>query len=177
MSVATFGYIVDLDRLRSAAGSKDGELQRAIESRFEDDLRENDEMVAAYQPEEITLRAALRDLIAGDVPAECDTAHLLAFETLCKFLGERLDDDDRLADLDDLEIQTGLLTSGPPVALPGFADRVGFLTADQVRGEYARLKDDDLAHDDPDIEAARIMLRSFLEQAQASGLSLVTITC
>ena len=177
MSVGTFGYLIDLDKLRSAVGSNDPALRRAVEDRFADDFRESDEIVAAYHPGQATLREALNDLIAGDVPADSQVGHLLAFEILCKFLGERLDDDDRLGDLDDLEIPTRLLQSGPPVKLPGFEDRVGFLTPDEAAREWASLKGADLSHDDEDIEAARMILRSFIEKAHASGKSLVTITC
>jgi hypothetical protein len=168
---------MDLDRLRSAVGSNDPELRRAIEDRFADDLRHSEETIAAHHPGQLTLRQALSELIAGDVPVDSEVEHLLAFGLLCKFLGERLDDDDLLGDLDDLEIPTRLLKSGPPVRLPGFEDRVGFLTTEEVAHEWAGLKDVDLSHDDEDIEAARVMLRSFIEKARASGESLVTITC
>ncbi len=177
MSVGTFGYLIDLDRLRSAVGSNDPELRRAIEERFADDFRHSEEIVAAHHPGQLTLRQALSGLIAGDVPADCEVEHLLAFEILCKFLGERLDDDDRLGDLEDLEIPTRLLKSGPPVRLPEFEDRVGFLTPEETAQEWASLKGADLSHDDKDIEAARLMLRSFIEKAHVSGKSLVTITC
>ena len=177
MSVATFGYLIDLDRLRSAVGSNDPELRSELEDRFAEDFRHSEEIVAAHLPGQLTLRQAMRDLIAGDVPVDTEVEHLLAFEILCKFLGERLDDDDLLGDLEDLEIPTRLLKSGPPVRLPGFEDRVGFLTPEEVAHEWAELTGADLSHDDEDIEAARVMLRSFIEQAHASGKSLVTITC
>ncbi len=115
MSVGTFGYLIDLDRLRSAVGSNDPELRLAIEGRFADDFRHSEEVVAAHHHGQLTLRQALSDVIAGNVPADSEVEHLLAFEILCKFLGERLDDDDRLGDLEDLEIPTCLLKSGPPV--------------------------------------------------------------
>ena len=177
MSVATFGYLIDLDSLRSAVGSNDSELRRMIEDRFSEDFRHSDEIIAAQHPGQVTLRQAMSDLIGGDLPVDTVVEHLLAFEILCKFLGERLDDDDLLGDLDDLKIPTRLLKSGPPVSLPRFEDRVGFLTPEEVAHEWAGLKGADLSHDDEDIEAARVMLRSFIEQAHASGKALVTITC
>jgi hypothetical protein len=177
MSVATFGYLIDPDRLRSIVGSNDADLRRTIEDRFAEDFRHSEEIVAAHHPGQLTLRQAMGDLIAADVPIDTEVEHLLAFEILCKFLGERLDDDDLLGDLGDLEIPTRLLNSGPPIRLPGFEDRVGFLTPEEVAHEWAELKDADLSHDDEDIEAARVMLRSFIERAHASGKSLVTITC
>ena len=149
----------------------------AVEDRFADHLRENDDIVVAHHPGQSTIRQALSDLIAGDVLADSKVEHLLAFEILCRFLGERLDDDDRLGDLDDLEIPTRLLKSGPPVKLPGFEDRVGFLTPEEATREWASLKAADLSHDDEDIGAARMILRSFIEQAQTRGKCLVTITC
>lgn len=178
MSVATFGYLIHLDGLRSAVGSNDSALRRAIEDRFAEDFRHSDETVAVHHTSELTLRDALHDLIAGTVPVDSETEHLLAFEILCKFLGERLDDDDDvLGDLEDLELPTRLLKSGPPVKLSGFEDRVGFLNPEEVKQEWTALNGADLSHEDEDIEAARLMLRSFIEQAHASGKSLVTITC
>lgn len=64
-----------------------------------------------------------------------------------------------------------------PLKPPGFEDRAGLLTPEQMAHEWTRLKGTDPSHDEEDIVAARVMPRSLIEQALASGKSLVIMTC
>jgi hypothetical protein len=174
-----WAYLVDLDRLRSAVGSKDARLLAFLEEKHADFLLQEEERITLYGEgeHEISPREALRRLIEGDIPPDSYAGCIAAFEILCTHVGERLDDEDLLGDLWDLDIETALLRSGPPIPLAGLEDRIGFLTVDQAADEFERLKDRDLSHPDEDIEAAREKLRYFIEQARSRGKALVTVTC
>ena len=179
MGVGTWAYLVDLERLRSTIGSKDAPLQASLEGKHSEYLGQEDERIRVYGEgeDEVSPREALRRLIDGTIPSNCDGGYLSAFEMLCAELGERLDDEDLLADLWDLNIETALLRSGPPIPLPGLEDRIGFLTPNEAADEFDRLKERDLSDEDEDIQAAREKFRSLLEQARSAGKALVTVTC
>ena len=98
-------------------------------------------------------------------------------ELLCKHLGHRLENDDLIEFIEILEIPTGLTTSGPPLPIPrphDFPD-VGFLTADQVQQEYFSLKDQDLSHEDEDIQEAREGFPLLLEAGVRERAGLVSL--
>ena len=160
MGYSTLVYGVDIDRLRSTFGSQD--------DMFLDEIRRG-------AP---SLREALSQILRGQITGGEGTEFQYGYaaELLCKHLGQRLDNDDLIEFVDDLEIPTGVLSSGPPLPIPTPLDfpMIGFLTADEVREEYDRLKDQDLSHDDEDIEAAREEFRSYLLQANDQGLGIVT---
>jgi hypothetical protein len=126
------------------------------------------------------LRSALEDLFEGQLRhPERASFYAWATEILCDHLGERLEDDDQVGWLDDLELGTGLEDSGPPLPIPPHPDTplIGYLTAQRVAAQYERLKDADLRHeDDESIAEAREIVRSWLRQATESGRSLVSLT-
>lgn len=177
MGYSAQAYAVDIDRIRSAFGSRDETLLRAIEQAFADDLRRSDEWfsgeISRGAP---TLREALAQILRGKITGREGTEfqYGYAVELLCKHLGHSLDTDDGFEFVDDLELPTSLTTSGPPLPIPTLTDFpvIGFLTANQVGEEYARLKDQDLSHDDEDIAAAREEFRSYLQQANDLGLGI-----
>jgi hypothetical protein len=179
MGYRTLSYGVDIDRLRSAFGSRDEAMLGEIEREFADQFRDNDrwfsDEIGRGAP---SLREALAQIARGEITGGEATGfqYGYALELLCKRLGHELDNDDLIEFVDDLEIPTGLLSSGPPLPIPPPLDfpAIGFLTADQVRDEYARLEGLDLSHDDKDIEAAREEFRSYLRQASERGLGIVT---
>jgi hypothetical protein len=181
MGYGTQAYAVDIDRIRSTFGSRDETLLGAVEQAFADDLRRNDEWfsgeISRGAP---TLREALAQILRGQIAGRqgAEFQYGYAAELLCKHLGRPLDNDDLIELVEDLEIPTGLTDSGPPLPIPtsDAFPAVGFLTADRVRGEYARLKDQDLSHDDEDIAAAREEFRSYLRQANDLGLGIVMLT-
>jgi hypothetical protein len=170
---------VDLERLRSVVGSKDARLLVSAEEKHCEYLGQEDERIRAYGEgeDEVSFREALHRLIEGTIPSNCDRGYLSAFEMLCAELGERLDDEDLLADLWDLNVETALLRPGPPIPLPGLEEHIGFLTPNQAADEFDGVKERDLSDEDEDIRATREKFRSFLEQARSEGKALVTVTC
>ena len=178
MGYGTLVYGVDIARLRSTYGSQDQTLLKEMEREYADDLRQNDERFR----DEIRrgappLREALAQIVRGKITGKQGTEfqYGYAVELLCKHLGRPLENEDLIEFVDDLEIPTGVLSSGPPLPIPPPLDFpvIGFLTAEQVREEYAQLKDQDFSHDDEDIEAAREEFRSYLRQANDQGLGIV----
>ncbi|HEU5118282.1 MAG TPA: hypothetical protein VFT74_16810, partial [Isosphaeraceae bacterium] len=160
MGYSTVAYAVDIDRLRSVFGSEDAQLLQKIEAKHAKDLRRGDKTFAdQIRDGAPTQGEALRQIIAGKIegPDWAGFQYGYVLEILCKHLGTLLDNDDLIAFISDLEIPTALIESGPPLPIPrprDFPD-IGYLTADQVREEYAHLKDQDLSHEDEDIEEAR----------------------
>ena len=180
MGYRTLAYAVDIDRIRSTFGSNDDALLRAIEQEFADEFPRNDEWFSReIRRGAPTLREALAQIVRGKITAregiETEFQYGYAAELLCRHLGRELDNDDLIEFVDDLEIPTGITTSGPPLPIPESGDfpAIGFLTADQVRQEFASLKDEDLSHDDDDIAAAREEFRAYLQQACALGRGVV----
>jgi hypothetical protein len=140
MGYSTLVYGVDIDRLRSTFGSHDETWLREVEQEFADDLRQNDgrfsDEIRRGAP---TLGEALAQILRGEITGHAGTGfqYGYAVELLCKHLGHPLDNDDLIEFVDDLEIPTGVLSSGPPLPIPPPLDfpAIGFLTADQVREE------------------------------------------
>jgi hypothetical protein len=123
-------------------------------------------------------RDALDDMIAGE-PRHPERAmfYVWATELLCHHLGKELERGD-VAWLDDLELGTGLEDSGPPLPIPRHNDSplLGFLTAEQVANEYERLKNENLSHEDEDVEEGRRTVFSWLREAAEQRKALVTLT-
>jgi len=181
MGYGTLAYAVDLDRLRSAYGSKDRAMFQAIEKREADDIRDRDEWfrdrIKRGAP---SLREAVAQIIEGQInaPPWAGFQYGYALELLCKHLGHVLENRDRVSFIEHLGTPTGLTSSGPPLPIsrPEDFPSIGFLTADQVGDEYLRLKDQDLSHERKDLEWAREEFRSFLRLAFERKLALVTFT-
>jgi hypothetical protein len=179
MGYGTNAYAVDVDRLRSAFGCGDQELLREIETKHAKSFRRRDETFEdKVRDGAPTQGEALRQIIAGEIkgPDWAGFQYGYVLELLCEHLGRALDSDDLIAFISDLEIPTALNESGPPIPIPTPRDfpSIGYLTAEQVREEYEHLKDQDLSHEDEEIEEARGEFLSYLRQAREKGLGLVT---
>ena len=179
MGYSTVVYAIDIDRLRNVFGSDDQELLQTVEKKYDKALRRSDETFQSrIRDGAPTRREALRQIVAGTISGSDSAAfqYGYALELLCKHLGRVLDNDDLIAFISDLEIPTSLIESGPPIPIPKSADfpSIGYLTAEQVREEYAPLKDQDLSHEDEEIEEAREEFLSYLRRARKNGLGIVS---
>jgi hypothetical protein len=175
MGVGTFAFAVDLDQLRAVFGSKDLELISSIESKYNKYIAEYEGHFAEGEP---WIRDALKDIVAGKIQRpERAMFYVWATELLCHHLGRELELGD-VGWLDDLEIGTGLEDSGPPLPIPRHKDTplLGFLTAEEVVEQYERLMNEDLSHEDDDVEEARETVLSWLREAADQRKALVTLT-
>jgi hypothetical protein len=124
----------------------------------------------------LTRRQATHDLISGEFSrTDCAYEYGYALERLCRSLGTRIKDVD-FADLRDLKIDSPLCTWRTPVALPPIDDfpYIGYLTADEVREEVARMESMDLScPESPGVEKDRKLLFRCLNGASKKGLGVV----
>jgi hypothetical protein len=187
----TQAYAVDLARLRSTFGSNDQEMLKAIEEKYAKEIRRADAWFSDVAhlldcggaP---TVGEALAQIIGGKItrPDWAASRYGYATELLCKHLGHWLGHGNAMSYLDDLKVRTHFSESGPPLPIPGPQTRptIRFLTAEQVREEFTRLRDqeagrgdeDGAAYVEEDVQAAREEFRSYLHQAYEKGLGLVT---
>jgi hypothetical protein len=145
VSYSLIPYVVDLDTLIRAVGSKDESIIAVV-------LEHDPEAFAEDEPEdepdddEISLGQALRDLVMGQPPVE-GSAHQYgyALEQLCHHLGERLDCDEWCDIRWEVIEATGMeeiMDRKSPVPLPETDDfpAVGYLTAGEVAALAAKLE-------------------------------------
>ncbi|AMV36766.1 hypothetical protein [Planctomyces sp. SH-PL62] len=134
MAINGTAYAVDLDLMRAAFGSRDGDLLgrivEAAASTIESfDLQED-------EPPSYSLRQALADLIDGDcrAPERSRFLYGYAIDILSEYFGEVIpvpeDDFDEVGDPEDLEIDSPLLNGQLPLPVPAWGDTpyVRFLT-------------------------------------------------
>jgi hypothetical protein len=193
---STQAYAVDLARLHSAFGSNDQEMLKAIEEKYAKEIRRNDEWFSDVahlldRRGAPTVGEALAQIIGGLItdgpitgPEWGPFQYGYATELLCKHLGHWLGHGESMSYLDDLKVPTHFAGSGPLLPIPGPQARptIRFLTAEQVREEYASLRhqeagrgdEDGAAYAEEDVQAARGEFRSYLQQANEKGLGLVT---
>ncbi len=175
MSYSLVPYLVDLNDLRRAIGSKDTELLEAViqgdPDRFPpDDLDESDGEVSGCR--------ALRDLVMGTVP-EAGSGHPYgyALERLCDHLGRRLDADMwesiHWEVLEDTGFEAVLSGSGSPVPLPPIDDfpTIGHLTPEQVQEIVRNMRGGRLKTAAPDGRKPRPSLKSWLVRRLMSRIT------
>lgn len=169
MSSVSTAYGVDLEKLASVRGSKDARLLTELEQKIQPDPFD-----ATGDP---TVLDGLRALIEGDLLDSYvgRAKQLYALEMLCEHVGRRLDGQGHVAFIDDLGMETALLAYEPPLDLPRADDfpSVAYLTAEQVRDEYARFTAIDTEHEDPEIAEGREEFVGWLQQCADEGLALV----
>lgn len=144
MSSTLTPYLVDLEELRRAVGSKDESLLSAVIQGNEEDFgREDDD------EDEIPLGRALRHLVMGE-PPDTGSAHQYGYALmrLCDHLGTTTSSLDLWSGVQwDCVESTGLDEvfdrSGPPVPLPPSDDfpTIGFLTAEEIASTVSKLGD------------------------------------
>jgi hypothetical protein len=165
MSYSLIPYVVDLDQLRNAVGSKDEALISALiagdPERFQDEDPDD---------EEISLGKALRQLIMGE-PLDAGSAHQYgyALKELCGHLGEEVAERDLWESIHwEVLESTGadelLNQSGSPVPLPRIESfpNIGHLRAADVTALVAKLGSGHLSTAAPSGRKPRRSLRSRL---------------
>jgi hypothetical protein len=194
MGYSTQAYAVDLARLRCAFGSNDHEMLKAIQEKYAKEIHRADAWFSdlAHRLNRYgapTVGEALAQIIGGQItgPDWAGPQFGYATELLCKHLGHWLGHGQSMNYIDALEAPTHFAESGLPLPIPGpqYRPKIRFLTAEQVRGEYTRLRDqgvargdeDDASSVDEDVQAAREEFRSYLHQAYEKCLGLVTFQC
>jgi hypothetical protein len=164
MSYTLIPYLVDLEALRRAAGSKDEALIAAAAERepglFEPENADEDEI-----PE----GEALRHLVMGTPPDKRSTHQYgYALKSLCEHLGERLDADYWESIHWDVLEATGmeeiLTRTGSPVPLPPIDSfpAIGHLKAADIAAMVAKLGDGHLKTAAPSGRKPRRSLRAWL---------------
>ena len=169
MSSVSTAYGVDLEKLTSLRGCKDAQLLAELEPKIQPDPFDD--------PGDPTVLDGLRALVNGDTLDSTigRAQQLYGLEMLCEHVGKRLDGQGHVAYIDDLGLETALLTCEPPLDLPRADDfpSAAHLTAEQVRNEFARFADVETEGDDPEIEEGREELIGWLQQCADQGLALV----
>ena len=172
MGYSTLAYAVDLERLNAAAGSGDQALLAKIEESEGEHLESTLGVDGAP-----TLREAVHAIVtAGKKDKRWAWQYAYALEVLCRALGERLENDDLIAFVTDLDLETRLNDTRLPLGLPEPSDFpvVSYLTADEVRTEYDRFKDEDVTvGDDEELDEARVEFVGYLRQAAERGQAIV----
>jgi len=191
LGCSTQAYAVDLDRLRSAFGSNDQKMLKAIEEKCAKEIRRSDAWFSDVDHRLArrgapTVGEALAQIIGGQItgPDWAGSRYGYATELLCKHLGHWLGHGRSMSYIDDLGVPAHFAESGLPLPIPGPQSwpTIRFLTAEQVREAYARLRDQEVARGgedgasyvDEDLQAAREEFRSYLHQAYDKGLGFVT---
>ena len=172
MSSCTYGYGVDLTRLTAVQGSGDANLlSELVETAPTDPFAE---------PGEPTICDGLQALIDGNLldSYEGRAQQLYALELLCQRFGKQLDGQEHIGYLEDLGWETAAMEQRSPLDLPAADDfpMSGYLTADEVVEEYARLKDEEIEDEPPELADAREEFVWWLKQCADKGLALVTFT-
>ncbi len=122
-------YGLDLERLRSIAGSGDAAICDQIlagEHELEDDELD-----------------ALRRIVNGDIKSEPGTEHLYgyALKTLCEHIGEMVGED--VAAIRDHPYKSKLIANGAPIAIPvnpGDFPQIGYLSRIELSAEHELVK-------------------------------------
>ena len=201
MSYIVTAIAVDLDKVRSAIGSKDKALLARLKKALGDDLEQIDAMLEDYADEDeggepLTTGAALRHMILGE-PYRADEglgfAYGYCFEALCQYYGDVLPNDQwsamRYQWFDAVQkaleragvapkqfaIRT-LVERGAPVPLPEIDDfpGIGYLTKDEAAKARAALAKADLTKvKEPEAVGAIEQVRGWLDACERSGRDLV----
>jgi hypothetical protein len=176
MSATLRAFAIDIDRLRAVFGSKDAALVAAVKAKQAAAFARNRKWFGSeIEDGALTLEVALDEIVAGKITGDRSSGFQYgnATELLCVQLGEELESE-CLGSLTDLELETGLQTSGSPLPTPAPEDfpEIGFLTSTQVHAELAQLKADH--GEDDDLAEVQGELISHLERATELGTGLVT---
>ena len=201
MSYCVSAIAVDLDKVRSAIGSKDKKLLARLKKAIGDDLEQIDGMLADYADEDeedepLTTADVLRHLIMGE-PYRDDEglgfAYGYCFEALCQHFGNTLDNEHwsamRYQWFDAVQKALGqagvtkkqfsldtLVSREPPVPLPEIDDfpGIGYLLKDEVVKARAVLAKADLTKvkEREAVESIE-QVREWLDECERSDRDLV----
>lgn len=171
MSYASVFFAVDIDELARVVADHDTSVIDRIK------IASPQQFVQTLNDGDPSRGEALTHIIEG-APKDASHSHQYgyALQLLCKELGDWLPDDDLIADLEPLELDSPFEIDRIPIDIPDAPDFpfISFLTAAGVEQECARLALMDLTFpDDSDIEAARNAYSNCISEAAKRGLGIV----
>ncbi|MBS0261489.1 MAG: hypothetical protein JSS02_05985 [Planctomycetes bacterium] len=180
MSYTLAAFAVDLGQLQAVFGSQDQSLLKSIMSEQAAEFVSNDrwfkEDLAPGQP---SLREALEQIVTGQLHPVAGSGFQYGYATelLCRHLGIEIPTEE-LVFVSELEIDTKLLTSGPPLPTPPPDDfpEIGYLTAEQVAEEFVKFSHLGEIESGDDFTPARHEYVNLLDEAKQNHLGLVTFT-
>ena len=171
MSYTLVPYMIDLDRLRAAVGSKDAALVEAVRSKGPEQF-DSDEY-------DLTLGQALTQLVMGEKLGRDDTHQYgYALEKLAAHLGRRLPLDlwsgVRWAAMEDSGVAP-IMDSGPPVNLPKIDDfpTIGYLPREQIADMVGKMGDEGLTNEDEELEELLKEFEAWLREAAKAKQDLL----
>jgi hypothetical protein len=179
MSYSTQFYVVEIERLKSAFGSKDDALLRATVRDQAAEIESNSEWFQPEINEEGAPRVeqALAEIIRGsvNVPEDCEFQYGYALELLCMQLGERVKEAGDVCFLHELPFGRKLLDGRAPVSIPPSPDfpEIGHLLAADVFCELVRVREA-IADGDHQYDCEQYL--RVLEKAYAAGKGIVSFT-
>jgi hypothetical protein len=164
MSYVLTPYLIDLEKLRKAVGSRDESLVASV-------IKDNREKSELTEP--------LRQLVMGnqlDEAAGSDYGY--ALELLCGHLGEVLLPDVwggvRWMAVEDAGLEDLLTKSGPPVPLPPTDfPTIGHMTAAEVATKVAQLGKGHLTSDDDELQELLDEYEGWLRKAALKKKAIV----
>lgn len=169
MSVGTWGYGVDLQKVQELIGSNNDQAFNELKCTIPI------QRVDAEQG--ISIVDGLGALIRGKplLSPIGRAAQLYALEHLCDQIGKRLAGQGHIAFWDQLDWETRMLSSNPPFRLPAADDfpYVTHLAAQQVSEEYDRIAALESEHENPETSDAREEYVGWLQQCKSKNLALV----
>lgn len=177
MSYTLMPYLVDLEELRRAVGSKD-EALLAVMKQSMPEVFEEEEVVDHEEDEELSLGQAVRHLVMGE-PPDTESAHQYgyALEQLCRHLGEEPEERDCWCDIRWTVLETTgmeeVLKTGSPVPLPPINDfpTIGHLKAEQIEAIVAKMGDGHLKTAAPSGRKPRRSFQSWLLEKAMNRLT------
>jgi hypothetical protein len=183
MALNGLAYAVDLDRMRSACGSRDVRLLSDILGRQGEPFACYAEQLDGEDETGYSFRQALMDIIEGVYRAPGSRRFLYgyAIELLCRHFGEAIpvpgDEFSEIGDPEDLEIESPLVNGELPLPVPPWGDTpyVRFLSREQVVQEAQRLAIMNLSHPDNDVRQGRETLLYQLKWGGERGRSYVIV--
>lgn len=171
MSYASSFFAVDLDELRRVVAAHDRSVVERVRAAHPDEFEHT-------LGDGLPLGEALRRVVAGEAAgAPYSPQYGYALRLLCRAEGEALPDDDLIADLGPLGLDSPLEQPRLPIDVPANRDFpfISFLDAVEVRREAERLAGLDLSYpDDEDIEAARGAYAACIREAAGRGRAVVS---
>jgi hypothetical protein len=180
MSYALTPYLIDLEELRRAVGSRRQSLIAASLGGDPNELRD------AWETEEdaeveglVSFDQAVRHLVMGEpLNQDCGSEYGYALERLCRHLGEVILPDAwgavRWAAVTDSGLEDLLTKTGSPVPIPNTDFPViGHWTAAEVAAKVSELGGSHLTSDDDELQELLEEYEGWLRKAAAKGNAIV----
>jgi hypothetical protein len=175
MSYVLTPFLIDLEQLRKAVGSRDESLLAAVV----DASRSPDPDVDLRCEGQVPLSPELRQLVMGDpLDDESGSEYGYALQLLCRHLGQEILPDVwegvRWAAVVDAGLEEPFETRGAPVRLP---DRdfpaIAYLTAEEIAQRISQLEHGHLTSEDRDLQELLDEYEGWLREAASKGKAIV----